>query len=421
MKNRLALVIWSMLLTAGSLVGATASHAGSACSGIQVKPGNLTQSLVDSKPPGTTFCLLAGTHEPATPIIVKPHDAFVGVGKVVVAGRGQVSTAFVGFVGFQDWVTIRHLIIQGFTGSGFPGAIKPGGHWLVRGNIIRNNRNLGIEVSAGLQLVGNRIVFNGHFGLAGGIGRQMGVRIEDNELAYNNTKHFSDGGGSKLYGSTVGLTGVLWRDNWVHHNHGPGIWSDGNSGPGIEIVGNDVEWNTGPGILLEISHAHDIHDNVVRFNNAALKGKSCWWGAQIHIQNSDGVQIYRNVVVDKGGTNGICLVDSERDDKPPFGVTITGVSVHDNSITLSGTSQTGMVGGEYAPYDRDDVAFDRNTYRVPGRHLWWVWWNGEKRWSRWRGGLGQDRTGTLVLSGARRHASPLPRFVRPPVMSTRKF
>jgi hypothetical protein len=393
----LAATVWSLIVSVSPLIPVVTApaRAAASCSGIQVKPDHLTQALVDSKSPGTTFCLLEGTHRPAAPIIVKSHDTFEGVGNAVVAGGGQVSTAFVGFAGHQDSVTIRHLEIRGFTGSQFPGALKPGADWLVRGNYILHNRVLGVEISPGLRLIDNRIVTNGQYGISGGIGLHMGVRIEGNEIAYNNTRHLSDGGGSKLYGSTVGLTGIVWRNNWVHHNHGPGIWSDGNAGPGIEVVGNRVEWNTGPGILIEISHAHRIHGNVVRFNNGALAGKSCWWGAQILVQNSNGVQIYRNKVVDRGGTNGICLVDSVRDETAPFGVTIRRVSVHDNRITMRGSSQTGLVGDEFAPYDRADAAFDHNTYRVPVRRSWWVWWDGARTWRRWHH-LRQDETGTLV-------------------------
>jgi hypothetical protein len=203
------------------------------------------------------------------------------------------------------------------------------------------------------------------------------------------------GGGVKLYGSTVGLSDLVLRGNWVHHNAGPGIWSDGNAGPEIEVVGNTVEWNMRSGIVVEISHGHLIHDNVVRFNNTAYAGKSCWWGGQILVQNSDRVQIYRNRVVDRGGTNGICLVDSVRDERAPFGVTITGVSVRHNRVTLRGTSQTGLVGTEFAPYDRADAAFDANTYRVRGPRSRWVWWDGSATWRRWHH-MGQDKTGTLV-------------------------
>ena len=85
----------------------------------------------------------------------------------------------------------------------------------------------------------------------------------------------------------------MWRGNWVHHNTGPGIWSDGNV-HNVLYEDNVVEGNSGPGILHEISWDATIRNNIVRWNSTEVAGKSCWWGSQIHLNNSQNVRIAGN-------------------------------------------------------------------------------------------------------------------------------
>jgi parallel beta-helix repeat protein len=195
-------------------------------------------------------------------------------------------------------------------------------------------------------------------------------------VAYNNTSNSCGGtcngnaGGSKIVGSTAGTYGVVWRGNWVHHNTGPGIWSDGNV-HNVLYEDNTVEANSGPGILHEISWDATIRNNIVRWNSTDIAGKSCFWGSQIHLNDSQNVRIVSNQVRSGAGTNGICLVDIARSESAPFPTKLANVDVRLNTIHLSGTSMSGLVGR--AAWS---VTFDWNTYYVnESSAKSWAWYD----------------------------------------------
>jgi hypothetical protein len=63
----------------------------SACDGVTVVPADDIQSLVDAHPPGTTFCLAAGTHRVSTPLAPRDGDAFVGEPGAVLSGSRELT------------------------------------------------------------------------------------------------------------------------------------------------------------------------------------------------------------------------------------------------------------------------------------------------------------------------------------------
>ncbi|MDP1465830.1 right-handed parallel beta-helix repeat-containing protein, partial [Klebsiella pneumoniae] len=83
----------------------------------------------------------------------------------------------------------------------------------------------------------------GQIGIAG-IGDD--VLIENNEIAFNNYAGYGaswEAGGTKF----VRTNNLIVRGNRVHHNNGPGLWTDIDN-MNSTISDNDVFYNTGAGI-----------------------------------------------------------------------------------------------------------------------------------------------------------------------------
>ena len=192
--------------------------------------------------------------------------------------------------------------------------MKAGWNWVIEDNKIGGAPSAS-GLNQGVVVRGNRIHHNAQYGIVGG--PTSNVLIVGNELDHNNTSNScggacaEDAGGSKIVGSTPGTYGVVWRGNWVHDNTGNGIWSDGNVHD-VLYEDNLVEGNSGTGIFHEISWAATIRGNVVRGNATEAMGKSCWWGAQIHVNNSQGVRIVGNRVRSGAGANGASASSTSR-------------------------------------------------------------------------------------------------------------
>ena len=136
---------------------------------------------------------------------------------------------------------------------------------------------------------------------------------------------------------------LVWRGNWVHHNIGNGLWMDYNV-RNVTFEDNLIEDNTAIGIFYEVSWDGIIRHNVVRNNAAKHAGKSCFWGAQIHVNDSQNVEIYGNLVRSTDGSNGICAVDIDRTATAPASTKVADLFVHDNVVRVRRSSMTGLVG-----------------------------------------------------------------------------
>jgi parallel beta-helix repeat protein len=362
-------------------LSATSAHASSGiahssnvsrCSGVPVRPGTHLQAKIDANPQGTTFCLREGVHDlPIGGVLVKSFDRIVGEPGAVLDGRGIATRGLYGFGGKtgQKNVLIRRLVIRNVAGQ----AIKAGWNWVIKRNRIGNS-TVGVALNQGIVLRGNRIHHNAQYGIFGG--PTSDVLIVRNELDHNNTSNScggacsGDAGGSKIVGSTPGTYGVVWQGNWVHDNTGNGIWSDGNV-HSVLYVDNLVEGNSGSGIFHEISWDATIRNNIVHGNATETAGKSCWWGAQIHVNNSQGVRIVGNRVRSAAGANGICLVDATRPQTSPFSTKLANVEVRDNVIRLQVSAMAGLVGSAAR-----NITFDANTYFVPSlTGKFWAWYD----------------------------------------------
>jgi parallel beta-helix repeat protein len=379
------------------------SPSSTSCSGVTVVPTSDIQALLNLYPSGTTFCFQTGTYVLKSVIVPKSYDSLIGLPGAVLTGLDTYAAGIKGWGGStgQHDVTVRGFVVEHFlnnwSDTTLQAPISPGANWIIENNVVRYNAQAGISASGGTVIRGNEVVHNGHIGITGGAVRS--VRIKGNEIAFNNTGSYDvnvHAGGAKITGESAGSSNIVFRGNYVHDNTGNGLWLDTNV-RNVTIETNTIENNSAIGIFYEQSWDAVIRNNVVRNNAVVYAGTSCYSGAQIHVNDSQNVEIYGNTVAASNGANGICAVDIDREVTAVTPNKVANLYVHDNviKVRLSGTS--GLV-GRPASYDASaNNRFANNTYYVTDKsNKAWAWSTYPVTWSRWRG-YGNDRSGRLLV------------------------
>jgi hypothetical protein len=368
------------------------------CSGVRVFPTDDIQAMLDARPTGTTFCFQAGEYILKSFLVPKSYDRLIGLPGAVLTGLDTYAGGIKGYGGStgQHDVTVRGFTIEHFLNdwtSGFLASINPGWNWTIRNNEVRYNSQGGVSVNTGSIVRGNNIHHNGRIGITGGFTLSR-VRIRGNEIAFNNTGSYYAGheGGAKLFGGSAGSFNLVFRGNWVHDNTGVGLWVDTNV-RNVTFELNTVENNSSIGIFYETSFDAIIRNNTLRNNASDYAGQSCNWGSQIHVNDSQGVEIYGNTVNSSNGSNGICAVDGDR--TTPGSDKVANLYVHDNVVKMRLSATVGLVGRSSAYGRAANNRFEHNTYYVTAKsNKAWAWSTYPVRWRRWRG-YGNDRNGSL--------------------------
>ncbi|GJL55207.1 MAG: hypothetical protein NPIRA02_23390 [Nitrospirales bacterium] len=300
------------------------------------------------------------------------------------------------FEGAAKDVTIRGLIIEKYANPAQHGAIhvKHGQNWIVQDSEVRLNHGIGIRSGERLHVLRCHVHHNGQLGI-GGFGDS--ILIQHNEISHNNTQQFRrewEAGGTKF----VKTQNLIVRDNFVHHNQGPGLWTD------IDNINtlyerNRVEDNERAGIFHEISYAAIIRDNVVTRNGL---GFPVWlWGSGILVAASSDTEVYRNLV--ENNADGIGAVQQKRGIGKYGPHLVKNLSVHDNVVSMT-NGNTGLV------QDTDDMScftqrnnrFEHNTYHLlENRKKYFLWMNRFQTFREWQS-YGHDTKGKLGHSS---HAS----------------
>lgn len=389
MRRIVRAVISALLLTAGS--------AFAACSGVQV-PANASgatiQSLINAQPNGTTFCFVPGTSvltgyitlRFGNRLICEPRRTCIITGNNANPGGFRVDFG-------TDNVLIKGFVVKDFTTpSGFPEAcMQARNNGVMEDNEI-TNCNTGMSLTSGNTAKNNYLHHNRCHGVDGGPGTTM--YLSGNEIAYNNTSHADPGddcAGVKIIGSQQGANNLTWYGNYVHHNYGNGLWCDGNC-RNLRYEGNRVENNEGCGIDHEISWDVVITRNVFLNNGGNdAAGQSCFHGGSICVNNSQGVTITGNRVIQRDGLNGICLNHSTRpnDTATWFPQSLANVSVTGNWVYTWGAGRSGVTGNPSS-----GISFEGNTYYTQSEDsLSWDLY-GAKNQTQWQAG-GMDATGVF--------------------------
>ncbi|WP_425332212.1 right-handed parallel beta-helix repeat-containing protein [Amycolatopsis alba] len=265
-----------------------------------VQPGTDLNERTRSSPPGTTFWLAPGTHYLADDqfgqVLPKDGNVYLGAPGAVLDGRRLNRAAFT--TAARD-VVIRGLTIRGFLGQTDQGVVNhdSGERWTIEGNVIEDNDGAAMMTGSGQRVIGNCLRNNGQYGInayraGGGL---AGLVIEGNEITGNNTGDWETkipgcgcSGGAKFWA----VNGADIVGNWVHHNHGVGLWADTNNNDFL-IQDNKIEDNASEGLFYEISYNLELVGNTFRRNalvqgrNRAAKGDS-FPVAAVYISESGG-------------------------------------------------------------------------------------------------------------------------------------
>jgi parallel beta-helix repeat protein len=364
----------------------TTTTSGAPAGAIPVTPGTNIQAAVEAYPAGTAFFLEAGIHMGQS-IEPKAGNSFIGAPGAVLDGGNVTVYAF---ENTADNVRIEGLEIRNYNNPPQMGAIKAGGHspgestsgWQIIDNDIHHNAGAGVRIGSMMLLSGNHIHHNRQLGV-GGIGTS--TVIANNDISYNNYLNDYDAGWEAGGTKFVKTNGLVVRNNVVHHNNGPGLWTDiENSNTLYE--NNHVYDNRDTGIFHEISYSA-----VIRGNRVERNGSEKWGAAGILVAASSNVEIYGNTVVDNG--NAIVATQQNRG-----GYTLDHLNVHDNTVRYTNNKQ-GWVGvlqdvGDTGVFSRN-IRFEGNTYEfVDGKLNRFAWMNATRSWAEWQS-YGNDLTGRL--------------------------
>ncbi|HEY9857839.1 MAG TPA: right-handed parallel beta-helix repeat-containing protein [Stenomitos sp.] len=291
-------------------------------------------------------------------------------------------------------VVLQNLVVEKFGNAAQVPAITNDSRtgWLVENCEIRFNHGWGLQIGDGGTVRGCNIHHQGQLGIGGG---GANVLVENNEIAYNNSEGFNsfwEAGGSKW----VYANGLTVRKNWVHHNYGPGLWTDIEN-RNVVYEDNLVEANDRMGIVHEISGNAIIRRNTVRGNGVHF---ATWEpdGAGIVVSNSSGVEVVDNTVEDN--VAGIVIVhatDRNRDTRDNY--------VHGNTIQMrKGYSGLVLAG---PPSSAADAVFTSNHNRFADNRYYlpflaearWSWRGGMRSFDQWQA-LGNDLAGGISLAPA---------------------
>lgn len=277
----------------------------------------------------------------------------------------EISMAQHAFQGSAGDVTIRGLVIEKYANPAQTGAINGFGeggrlsqNWVVEQNEIRLNHGTGLRTGNRMRVLKNNVHHNGQMGLAGSGDNLL---IEGNEIAYNNYAGYSwgwEGGGTKF----VYTRNLVVRNNFVHHNQGPGLWTDTDNDH-VLYEHNRTSSNIMAGIDHEISFDAVIRDNTIENDGYNPDGSGISWGAGIFIYASSNVEVYRNTLINC--MHGIVARQDDRGfSRSGIRYLVKNLYVHDNLIKQAGGFALGL--RKSGPFD--DSVFTSWNNRFENNH-----------------------------------------------------
>lgn len=382
---------------------------GGSCSGVIVKPANNIQSLVDTNPAGTTFCLNAGTYNRQT---VTPKDgnqfigAFDGANAAVLDGRGTATTAF---RGTAKHVVIKNLRITNYNTATQAGTVSVTGAYLIlqSNEISHAGQGSGILVENHALVIGNHIHHNAQEGY---VSHGVGNTFDSNDIDTNNPTngywdHGEQGGGKAAYNRYL----TFWY-NYSHGNGGPGFWTDINN-IYTTYWYNKTSANTGAGIEHEISYNASIIGNDLQGDGLDPRCTSSYVACgEVMIENSGGlvgtyagiIEVAYNTI--KPGTYGRAISGRQQNrgngngeyTTDPFW--IRNVWIHHNNIDISGSTVDLQVGfaddtGDTAIFRANNNRFDYNNYILGSKTTPFFWTTNYNTFTQWQTNFGFDLHG----------------------------
>ena len=305
------------------------------------------------------------------------------------------SAAFRG-PGTRD-VTIRNVVVERYANRAQRGAIDGYASlgWRVVDVTARENHAGGIGIGPGMQVEGCAVLDNGQIGIVGtgtvGDGADAisaPVSVRRCEIARNGSIGFDwqwEAGATKF----KRVRGLVFEQNWVHDNDGPGPWFDVDNFD-VVVRSNLVEGNTAAGILYEISFGEAVIAwNEVRGNG--VPGPRSL-GVGISISTSSGVDVRANLVDDQ--LIGIYAQGDDRGISDVGGPRVLRDLVVEGNVVV-GAERNGIDVGDAL----DVSAFRSNTYVTAGNEPTFVLGDERLTFTEWQD-VGMDEDGAVVAGPA---------------------
>ncbi len=247
---------------------------------VEVSTEQNLADVVRARSGQTTYWLAPGVHRLGRNKYdqVQPHrgDTFIGAPGAILDGRHANLYAFGGHAGD---VTIKFLTVRNFGSAGDNNNEGVVNHesvegWTVDSSTIEKNAGAGVMLSSGNRVIRSCLRDNGQYGFnAYAEGGVKNVILRDNEISGNNTDDWEkrrEGCGCTGGGKFWETNGAKVIDNYVHDNHGVGLWADSNN-VGFRFEGNYISGNEAEGIMYETSYNAAIVNNTF-VRNALAKG-----------------------------------------------------------------------------------------------------------------------------------------------------
>jgi len=232
--------------------------------------------------PDSTYWFAPGRHTLGTgelnEIVPANGDTFVGAPGAILDGQGDNNFAF---DGNASDVTIKYLTVQDF-GHG-SSATSPSGananqavvnhdsgrDWVMKYLTVQYDAGAGVIVGTDGILSYSCLRDNGQYGFQG-IGDDPGpfgathLTVDHNEITGNDSwnwetkvAHCGCSGADKFWN----VADVSLTDNYIHNNHGTGIWADTDNA-NFDVRGNYVSDNDDEAVIYEISYNLRLTDNT---------------------------------------------------------------------------------------------------------------------------------------------------------------
>jgi Right handed beta helix region len=136
----------------------------------------------------------------------------------------ELSVTPLAFGGTAEDVVLKDLIIEKYASDAQAGAIyaDDARGWLISNVTARWNHGAGLSFGSGTHVKGGFFGHNGQLGIGA---EGEGSIIEGVEIAFNNYAGYDpdwEAGGTKFWETK----GLVVRNSCIHHNAGPGLWTD---------------------------------------------------------------------------------------------------------------------------------------------------------------------------------------------------
>ena len=249
------------------------------CTGVVIKPGQDAQSIVNSKPAGTTFCFAAGLHRISGTIRPKANQVLASAQRAVLTGS----------VPLTEWA-------------------RSGSVWVVRGALPSAYGKSGEceDNKANICYLREQLFLDGtHLTRVASLAAvKAGTFYAD--YAANAIYLGSNPAGHQVEMSKTataiesGASGVAVRGLTIEHFASAPQAGALVSGPGWKVTANDVRWNHAVGVMLVKANSTKVDKNLIHHNGQLGLGQ----------YSSAAAAVTRNVI-SANNTDGFWIADWE--------------------------------------------------------------------------------------------------------------